>query len=127
MTLPPDRRSLRKQLIESGRPDSIWPLASEPIIHLTTYPLSGLRILLNEDHRVDAIDRDQLVIKTMGLAYGDANLDGRFDSEDLVAIFVAGQYDDNTVSNSTLSTGDWDGDGEFDDNDLAFALQQGQY
>ena len=90
-------------------------------------PTPDLAFDFNGDHRVDAIDRDQLVIKTIGLAYGDANLDGRFDSEDLVAIFVAGQYDDNTVSNSTWSTGDWDGDGEFDDNDLAFALQQGQY
>jgi protocatechuate 3,4-dioxygenase beta subunit len=60
-------------------------------------------------------------------AYGDANLDGTFDSSDLIEIFQAGEYEDTVADNSTWSEGDWNGDFEFDTGDLTLAFQQGRY
>ncbi len=58
---------------------------------------------------------------------GDANLDGAFDSGDLVAIFEAGEYEDGIAQNSTWATGDWNGDREFDTGDLVAAFKDGGY
>jgi hypothetical protein len=58
---------------------------------------------------------------------GDANLDGAFDSGDLVTVFIPGQYEDNVPGNSTWETGDWNGDGDFGTGDLTFAFQQGGF
>ncbi|MCA9197495.1 MAG: hypothetical protein KDA87_08155, partial [Planctomycetales bacterium] len=59
--------------------------------------------------------------------FGDANLDNRFNSSDLVQVFEAGEYEDGIAGNSTWQTGDWNGDGEFDSSDLVFALQFAGY
>jgi Asp-tRNA(Asn)/Glu-tRNA(Gln) amidotransferase A subunit family amidase len=59
--------------------------------------------------------------------FGDANLDGQFDSSDLVAVFTAGEYEDTIRDNSSWSTGDWDGDAEFTSSDLVVAFQDGGY
>ncbi len=58
---------------------------------------------------------------------GDANLDGVFNSADLVAVFAMGQYEDLIPLNSTWVSGDWNGDGEFDTSDLVLAFQEGRY
>ena len=58
---------------------------------------------------------------------GDSNLDGRFDSSDLVQVFQVGEYEDGVLLNSNWSDGDWTGDGEFDTTDLVFAFQAGTY
>ncbi|MCA9198747.1 MAG: beta-propeller domain-containing protein, partial [Planctomycetales bacterium] len=58
---------------------------------------------------------------------GDSNLDGRFDSGDLVLAFQAGEYEDDVAGNSTWSDGDWNGDLEFSTADLVLAFQQGHY
>ncbi|MCA9150746.1 MAG: VCBS repeat-containing protein, partial [Planctomycetales bacterium] len=58
---------------------------------------------------------------------GDVNGDGVFDSTDLVAIFAASEYEDDTEDNSTFFTGDFNGDGEFDSGDLVYAFQAGTY
>ncbi len=58
---------------------------------------------------------------------GDSNLDGRFDSADLVHIFQTGEYEDSIVGNSTWLDGDWDGDREFTTADLVLAFQSGGY
>jgi hypothetical protein len=58
---------------------------------------------------------------------GDSNLDGEFNSSDLVQIFVAGEYEDGIENNSTWSEGDWNGDCEFDSGDLVTAFQAGAY
>ncbi len=58
---------------------------------------------------------------------GDSNGDGIFDSSDLVAVFAAGQYEDDVAVNSTFETGDWDGDGDFTSSDLVFVFRQGNY
>ena len=59
--------------------------------------------------------------------FGDANLDGQFNSLDLVSLLQAGQYQDTLLGNSTWGTGDWNADGEFDRGDLLVALQDGGY
>jgi hypothetical protein len=58
---------------------------------------------------------------------GDANLDRQFDSEDLVQVLAAGQYEDSLPDNSHWASGDWNADGEFDSGDLVLALQTGSY
>ncbi|MCA9171048.1 MAG: dockerin type I repeat-containing protein, partial [Planctomycetales bacterium] len=56
---------------------------------------------------------------------GDINGDGRFDSQDLIAVLQAGQFEDDSRGNSSWRDGDWNGDGEFDTQDLVLAMQSG--
>ena len=58
---------------------------------------------------------------------GDANRDGIFDTRDLVALFIAGEFEDDIVGNSTWETGDWNGDFEFDSSDLIMAFEFGAF
>jgi hypothetical protein len=58
---------------------------------------------------------------------GDANGDLIFDSNDLIQVFAAGQYEDAIVGNSDWSTGDWNFDGDFTSGDLVTALQLNSY
>ena len=58
---------------------------------------------------------------------GDANNDGVFNSNDLVQVFKAGEYEDNILENSTFDEGDWNGDGDFESSDLVHAFQAGNY
>ncbi len=82
---------------------------------------------LTSDGVVLQDDVDYLLTQILDTLSGDANLDGRFDSTDLVQIFVAGQYEDTVVGNSSWATGDWNGDGEFSSSDLVAAFQAGGY
>ncbi|MCA9171379.1 MAG: hypothetical protein KDB23_27100, partial [Planctomycetales bacterium] len=82
---------------------------------------------LNDDDLVDHTDMDVMIENILGTSYGDANLDGIFNSRDLVAIFQAGQYEDDLIGNSTWSEGDWNCDGEFTTSDLVLAFQRGIY
>ncbi len=79
------------------------------------------------DRRIDANDLWQFVADVFGGAPGDANLDGRFNSSDLLQVFVAGQYEDSHLNNADWATGDWDCDGEFTSSDLVAALRHGTY
>ena len=63
----------------------------------------------------------------VGTHYGDANLDRRFNSGDLVQVFQSGEYEDAVLGNSTWSEGDWDGDGDFTTSDLVLAFTSGSY
>lgn len=58
---------------------------------------------------------------------GDVNGDGRFNSSDLVELFIVNQFEDTLVGNSTFLTGDFNGDGEFNTEDLITAFQAGIY
>ncbi len=82
---------------------------------------------LNNDGTTSSDDIATLVRELMGTDIGDVNLDGRFDSTDLIIMFIAGQFEDQRVGNSRWSTGDLDGDAEFDSSDLIFAFQFGGY
>ncbi len=65
--------------------------------------------------------------KEMDRLPGDANGDGIFNSSDLVAVFQAGEYEDQILGNSTFEEGDWNGDGDSDSGDLVMAFQAGHY
>jgi hypothetical protein len=54
----------------------------------------------------------------------DVNLDGRFDSGDLVSLFQHGRYE---VRFATWYQGDFDGDGDFTTSDIILAFQSGEY
>lgn len=82
---------------------------------------------LNGDTAVDHDDLAVLIQDVLRTSPGDVNLDGRFNSSDLVAVFQGAQYDDDLVGNSRWSTGDWNCDGEFDSSDLVIAFQTGRY
>ena len=58
---------------------------------------------------------------------GDSNLDRAFDSDDLIAVLTAGEYEAGIKLNSTWATGDWNGDREFDSGDLVAAFTDGGY
>ncbi len=85
------------------------------------------RFDLTGDGVVDTRDRDELIVKILGSTYGDANLDGFFDSADLVSVFQAGRFEMQPDGDATWAEGDWNGDGSFDSSDLVLALQFGGF
>ena len=82
---------------------------------------------LNQDQLVNQQDREVWVGDLRRTYFGDANLDGVFDSSDMVRVFQAGEYQDDVASNSGWSEGDWDGDLDFTSQDFVVALQDGGY
>jgi hypothetical protein len=82
---------------------------------------------LNGDGGVDLSDHQSWVKELKQAWYGDADLDGVFNSGDLVRVLQAGEYEDSLELNSTWATGDWNADGEFTTSDLIVALQDGGY
>ena len=82
---------------------------------------------LDGNGTVDLDDLDFLLVEVLGTAAGDADLNLRFDSEDLVRVLTAGEYNDGVLGNSTWAEGDWNCDGEFDDHDIVRAFVFGRY
>lgn len=83
--------------------------------------VQDLSIDWNQDQRVDITDLRAFLQEGWNTTVGDANLDGRFDSSDLVQIFTAGHYEATDGVLATWATGDWDGDGRFNSRDLIMA------
>ena len=82
---------------------------------------------LTGDGLLNELDRFAWVHVVANTYFGDANFDGEFNSADLVELFGFGEYEDNTVGNSTWATGDWNGDNESTTADLVLAFQDGGY
>lgn len=82
---------------------------------------------LNHDLRVDRQDHAFWVHDLKGTTFGDANLDGEFNTGDLVSVLEIGEYEDLLTENSGWSDGDWNADREFDTQDFVLALQEGSY
>lgn len=82
---------------------------------------------LNQDSLIDMEDRREWVIFLKGTWFGDADLDGRFESSDLVEVFQSGLYEDGIDGNAGWKSGDWDGDGDFGSGDLVLAFQDGGF
>jgi hypothetical protein len=82
---------------------------------------------LNGDSFVNGADRIRWVTDLKNTYFGDANLDGEFNSGDLVEVFRVGHYEDGVERNSGWSTGDWNGDQEFDSGDFVEAFVGGGY
>jgi hypothetical protein len=66
-----------------------------------------------------------LVFDIMGTTYGDASLNGVFDSRDLVKLFQVGKYEQGVLA--TWDEGDFNGDGLFNSADLLLASQHAGY
>ncbi len=82
---------------------------------------------LNADGRVDEGDRRFFVRVVADSFFGDADMDGVFDSSDMVRVFQSGEYEDLVSSNSTWASGDWNGNGDFESGDMVLAFQSGGY
>ena len=82
---------------------------------------------LNQDGSLTVADRSYLIRNVYNTYLGDSNLDGLFNSSDLVDVFRANEYEDALVGNSVWATGDWTGDAEFDSGDLVAAFREGGY
>ncbi len=82
---------------------------------------------VNSDGNVDDADLSAWVHDLKNTYIGDSNLDGEFNSADLIAVFQAGEYEDVIEQNSSWATGDWDGDGDFESGDLVAAFADGGY
>jgi hypothetical protein len=90
---------------------------------------NGARMDLNYDGSVDEADRS-VWVEDENFSYtyfGDADLNGQFNSSDLVVVFVAGEYEDDLANNSGWAAGDWNGDADFDSSDMVVAFQRGGY
>lgn len=82
---------------------------------------------VTDDMFLDDDDFERWVFELRNTWIGDANLDGEFNSGDLVQVFQASEYEDGIAGNSTWSTGDWNADREFDSGDLVTAFQNGGF
>lgn len=82
---------------------------------------------VNSDGSVNASDKTYLVEQIKKTYLGDANLDGQFNTTDLVSVFQVGEYEDGVAQNSGWADGDWTGDQEFDTGDFVAAFQAGGF
>lgn len=82
---------------------------------------------LDRDGQINRSDVDVLLADVLGTIRGDANLDGRFDSSDLILVFSAGLYDAESDSLVGWRAGDWNCDGVFDSSDLIDVFTDGNY
>ena len=82
---------------------------------------------LNSDGIANDADFLYLIRDVLHTDLGDSNLDGIFNSGDLVQVFIRGEYEDLLVGNSNWGDGDWNCDGEFGTTDLVVAFQAGSY
>lgn len=82
---------------------------------------------LSIDGKVDQTDLGLWIHEHRKTYFGDANLDGQFNSQDLTLVFQAGDYEDLIEDNSGWADGDWNADGEFSSSDLVVAFQDGGY
>ena len=80
---------------------------------------------LNGDGLVDQEDRTVWVKDLAMTWFGDANLDGEFNSGDLVEVLASGTYEADV--DSGWGTGDFNGDGRTNSSDLVSALSDGGY
>ena len=83
------------------------------------------RFDLTQDGLVTEADRVEWVVKLKKTYFGDATLNGEFNSSDLVEVFVAGKYE--TGEEVGWAAGDWNGDGVFSSSDMVTAFVDGGY
>ena len=80
---------------------------------------------MNGDAQVNEADVSVWVKDLYNSWIGDADLNGEFNSGDLVVVLASGTYE--TGADSVWSTGDFNGDGHTDSGDLVAALSDGGY
>ena len=92
--------------------------------------VSSLELRLNSD---DFIIRSEFLVDNVAFEIsvepqrilGDANEDGKFNSDDIILVLSAGKYE--TGLPATRRQGDWNGDGVFNASDIIKALGTGDY
>ena len=87
----------------------------------------NLEFDLSGDNQLDRRDLSVMVKDVLDTDFGDTNLDGQFDSEDIVDVFVSGKYNDRIPGNAGWADGDWNGDGDFNEADFVLAFTDGGY
>jgi hypothetical protein len=87
--------------------------------------LADPRYNFTADTTLDSEDIGAWVHNVAKTYFGDANLDGEFNSGDLIATFAAGTYGQDI--DATWATGDWTGDARFGTDDLIVAFQDGGF
>jgi hypothetical protein len=88
--------------------------------------MSGdLKYDLNQDGTINADDRGTWVRDLKRTFFGDSDLNGEFNSSDLVLVFAAGRYE--SPEQADWASGDWNGDGPFNSSDLITAFSEGGY
>ena len=83
---------------------------------------------LNQDDVIDNDDVRYWVKDLKGTYHGDANLDGEFNSSDLVMVLF--KQDNSKMAsedNSGWASGDWNADGDFTTSDLVLAFVDGGF
>jgi hypothetical protein len=80
---------------------------------------------LNNDALVNEADINTWVKDVFGSWVGDADLNGEFNSSDLIVVLASGTYESDVAS--VWSTGDFNGDGRTNSSDLVAALADGGY
>jgi hypothetical protein len=80
---------------------------------------------VNQDQQIDRHDLRYFLEERLQSSLADVNLDGRFDSSDLVSLFQAGKYSMN--EGASWSEGDFDGDGFFTTSDLVLTFATSVY
>ena len=87
----------------------------------------GTRFDLDGNGTVDLNDREFWVENLENTYFGDSNLDGEFNTSDLVTVFAIGEYEDGIALNSGWGDGDWNGDRDFDSSDFVTAFHKSGY
>ena len=88
---------------------------------------SDPRLDFNEDGAVNDADLATVLEKTFQSVTGDVNLDGRFNSDDLIRVLQASKFEDDVANNAKWSEGDWNCDGDFTTRDFVFVFQAGTF
>jgi hypothetical protein len=116
--------------IVPGDVDTNSVIDVEDVDHLTDALLEAKdnnRYDVDRDGTVNDQDRDTLIHQVLNTWYGDVDLNGEFNSGDLVEVFTAGEYEDASEDNSGWAEGDWNGDRDFTSTDLVIAFQDNGY
>ena len=85
------------------------------------------RLDLDQSGVVEPKDVHFLVENILHTWIGDVNLDGEFNTTDLVEVFRSGQFEDEIENNSSWAEGDWNADLDFTTGDLVSAFQDGGF
>ena len=102
-------------------------LLSDAVRDVNPTGRTDYRFDLNRDSSVDGSDRAFWIQSVMNTYVGDANVDGEFNSADMVAVFKIGAYENPTFENVGWADGDWNGDRQFDSGDFVVAFAGGGY
>jgi hypothetical protein len=108
--------------------DNSGVLDAPDVNQLTTEIASGANNPSYDVTNDNLVNGNDLTVWVKDLKHtwiGDADLNGEFNSGDLVGVFTVGKYE--TGSAATWTEGDWDGNGRFNSTDFVAAFTDGGY